>query len=106
MLYLTCTTITSVDLAHYRVSHTKDWVSVGCGTNASFETCALFVILKREMVAVRVINSLDIFQAKYHFFQVHLHEWSLGNSAHSARGWPANKWSEFDVFWRQKYFHL
>ena len=28
MLYLTCTTITSVDLAHYGVSHVKDWVSV------------------------------------------------------------------------------
>ena len=34
MLYLTCTTITSVDLAHYRVSRAnKDWVSVHCGTS-------------------------------------------------------------------------
>ena len=32
MLYLTCTTITSVDLAHYGVSRAKDWVSVDCGT--------------------------------------------------------------------------
>ena len=32
MLYLTCTTITSVDLAHYGVSRAKDWVSVKCGT--------------------------------------------------------------------------
>ena len=32
MLYVTCTTITSVDLAHYRVSRAKDWVSVDCGT--------------------------------------------------------------------------
>ena len=32
MLYLTFTTIASVDLAHYRVSHAKDWVSVVCGT--------------------------------------------------------------------------
>ena len=32
MLYLTFTTITSVDLAHYRVSRAKDWVSVNCGT--------------------------------------------------------------------------
>ena len=36
MLYLTCTTIPSVDLAHYIVSHAKDWVSVDCGTNAIF----------------------------------------------------------------------
>ena len=35
MLYLTCTTITSVDLAHYRVSRAKDWVSVDCGTKIS-----------------------------------------------------------------------
>ena len=33
MLYLTCTTITSVDLAHYGVSRAKDLVSVDCGTN-------------------------------------------------------------------------
>ena len=32
MLYLTCTTITSVDLAHYGVSRAEDWVSVDCGT--------------------------------------------------------------------------
>ena len=33
MLYLTCTTISSVDLAQYGVSLAKDWVSVECGTN-------------------------------------------------------------------------
>ena len=33
MLYLTCTTITSVDLAHYGVSRVKDWVSGDCGTS-------------------------------------------------------------------------
>ena len=32
MLYLTCTMISSVDLAHYGVSRAKDWVSVDCGT--------------------------------------------------------------------------
>ena len=29
----TCTTITSVDRAHYGVSRAKDWVSVDCGTS-------------------------------------------------------------------------
>ena len=33
MLYFTCTTITSVDLAHYGVSRVKDWVSGNCGTS-------------------------------------------------------------------------
>ena len=32
MLYLTCTTITSVDLAHYGVYRANNWVSVDCGT--------------------------------------------------------------------------
>ena len=32
MLYLTCTMLSSVDLAHYAVSHAKDWVSVDCNT--------------------------------------------------------------------------
>ena len=34
MLYLTCTMISSVDLAHYEVSRAKDWVSVDCGTRS------------------------------------------------------------------------
>ena len=37
MLYLTCTTITSVDLAHYGVSHDKESVSVNCGTTTDRE---------------------------------------------------------------------
>ena len=32
MLYLTCTMISNVDLAHYGASRAKDWVSVDCGT--------------------------------------------------------------------------
>ena len=31
-LYLTCTMISRVDLAHYGVSRAKDWVSVNYGT--------------------------------------------------------------------------
>ena len=31
---LTCTMTSSVDLAHYSVSHAKDWVFVDCGTNS------------------------------------------------------------------------
>ena len=33
MLYLTCTMISSVDLAHNGVSRAKDWISVDCGTS-------------------------------------------------------------------------
>ena len=31
--YLTCTMISSVDLAHYGISHAKDRISVDCGTS-------------------------------------------------------------------------
>ena len=56
MLYLTCTTITSVDLAHYVVSHAKDWVSVDCGTNIN------------ESVRVKVESQLSIL---HEFFIMH-----------------------------------
>ena len=46
MLYLTCTTITSVDLVHYVVSRAKDWVSLDCGTSDR----AWFVRLYGEIV--------------------------------------------------------
>ena len=35
MLYLNCTTISSVDFAQYRVSLAKDWVSVECSTRCN-----------------------------------------------------------------------
>ena len=41
MLYLTCTTISSVDLAQYGVPLAKNWLSVDCGTIILYETVAL-----------------------------------------------------------------
>ena len=37
MLYLTCTTLANVDLAHYGVSRAKDRVSVHGGTSLIFQ---------------------------------------------------------------------
>ena len=45
MLYLTCTTITSVDLAHYGVSRANDCVSEDCGTNNFREYYKFLVML-------------------------------------------------------------
>ena len=48
MLYLTCTTITSVDLAHYGASRAKDWVSVYCGTKdngGAIVKCSFFFVV-------------------------------------------------------------
>ena len=42
MHYLTCTMISSVDLACYGVSRAKDWVSVDCSTKSfSISNCTL-----------------------------------------------------------------
>ena len=47
MLYLTCTTITSEDLAHYGVSRAKDWVSMDCGTTQNIYFENSIVLFKR-----------------------------------------------------------
>ena len=49
MFCLTCTTIISVDLAHYIVSRAKDKLSGNCGTNDSF-FFILVVDLKTLMI--------------------------------------------------------
>ena len=45
MLYLTCTMISSVDLAHYGISHAKDWTSVDCGTISNIVAYVMFVLV-------------------------------------------------------------
>ena len=44
MVYLTFTMISSVDLAHYRVSHAKDWVSVDCGTKTIYFSRKRYIV--------------------------------------------------------------
>ena len=58
MLYLTCTTITSVGLAHYGVSRAKDWVSVDCGTN-TYIGSALFYQKPRQRNRGLAMKCLD-----------------------------------------------
>ena len=50
MLYLACTTISSVDLAQYGVSLAKDWVSVECGTIVLI--CILFLSFRVKFLSV------------------------------------------------------
>ena len=62
MLYLTCTIISSVDLACYRVSRAKDWVSVDCGTRRfiifkskgyiSIDMCSLYLHEKPHHIKI------------------------------------------------------
>ena len=65
MLHLTCTTITSVDLAHYGVSHGKDWVSVDCRTTLVYRLGGLS--LPRKSV-VRLTDhpdmTLDVYRGR------------------------------------------
>ena len=53
MLYLTCTTITSIDLAHYGVSRAKDWVSVKCGS-IPFILFFLFLLFFSEKIRLEI----------------------------------------------------
>ena len=59
MLYLTCTTITSVDLAHYGVSRAKDWVSVDRGTIYVVDFTTGYYIQPFYSVCAVVFKRLD-----------------------------------------------
>ena len=65
MLYLTCTMISSVDLAHYGVSRAKDWVSVDCGTITVFRlsNCAIPFSLQHMLILYMFILQTNTFQA-------------------------------------------
>ena len=70
MLYLTCTTITSVDLAHYGVSRVKNWVSRHCGTRyGSYTVDSRYndsICYKRFCCLIKfaVIKKLDVDPSK------------------------------------------
>ena len=48
-LYLTCTMVSSVDLAHYGVSRAKDWVSVDSGTFLQYFFVVVLIITIRML---------------------------------------------------------
>ena len=59
MPHLTCTTISSADLAHYGVSRAKDWVSVDCGTRqVKCEEIWKFFLntVQRQHITVLLLN--------------------------------------------------
>ena len=73
MLYLTCTTITGIDLAHYGVSRAKDWVSVKCGTSTGgrtvlyqmyhdicFERCCRCIVVLRPRETSKVMSGRSV----------------------------------------------
>ena len=62
MLYLTCTIISSVDLAHYGVFCAKDRVSVDCGT-ISFDV-KVFV---QTLMKIRYSDPLNILGTVFFF---------------------------------------
>ena len=55
LLYLTCTMISSVDLAHYGVSRANDWVSVDCGTRICYPTDTDAVFRKANLFPVGML---------------------------------------------------
>ena len=64
MLYLTCTTITRVDLAHYGVSRAKDWVSVDCGTIAFVTKTLNAQDMTKHVTAGQVRTGQDIIRKR------------------------------------------
>ena len=66
MLFLTCTTISSVDLAQYGVSLAKDWVAVECGTR--------LIIMHNEQDSLDLKLITDrpkaVFSLRFHLFYV------------------------------------
>ena len=64
MLYLTCTTITNVDLAHYGVSRAKDWVSVDCGTSLLISMHSYNVMYTGVIPICLPVLSTDVVQYK------------------------------------------
>ena len=87
MLYLTCTTITSGDLAHDGVSRAKDWVSVDCGTN-TFHGHKLYKLYKRDSEASHngFLKSVSLFpftvSCRIDFAKVDLEIWQNHLSFH------------------------
>ena len=63
MLYLTCTTISSVDLAQYGISLAKVWVSVECGTRT--------IIVRNKPIALeyRETKFIGIHPQRFQLFQ-------------------------------------
>ena len=71
MLNLTCTTITSVDLAHYGVSRAEDWVSVDCGTitdywNVQIKDKELAAVLKENFLRTVKAYKERIYDSRSH----------------------------------------
>ena len=56
MLYLTCTMISSVDFAHYRVSRAKDCVSVDCVTFVDINQYESQILLSTSVVSKWIPN--------------------------------------------------
>ena len=77
MLYLTCTTITSIDLAHYGVCRAKDWVSVKCGTTRN-KCIFIYVCAKLDLITgILLRSSSGIGLRNLNSESVSLHEHSI-----------------------------
>ena len=66
MLCLTCSMISSVDLAHYGLSRVKDWVSGDCGT-ICFRFCFCILNFLVFSVCLSLLKSVQILYWPPHF---------------------------------------
>ena len=84
MLYLTCTTISRVDLAQYGVSLAKDWVSVKCGTSSL--NMALFIPMANS--AITWCKIMPCIVASLIDIQLKQKDWGESSSTDEFDFWP------------------
>ena len=72
MLYLTCTMISNVDLAHNRVSHAIDWVTVDYGTKYTLHS-HFFALKSDKKIFLRAVvaPANDLFHNRVKVIEFH-----------------------------------
>ena len=75
MFHLTCTMISSVDLAHHGASRAKDWVFVDCGTRLDYwkVLSKQYLTTKQEfavliMMMIKIIDDLVVLRPFQQYF--------------------------------------
>ena len=83
MIYLTCTTIISVNLAQYGVSLAKDWISLECGTISFTTNFRCYVATENKLSQPLLSNCFQLSELLYECPLIQLNH-SLATSVRGA----------------------
>ena len=77
MLYLTCTMISSVDLAHFGLSRAKDWLSVDCGTisNTINGDYCIVIFRFKNILLIYMYSLVSLVMHKDSCICTYMHQW-------------------------------